>query len=476
MRFAIVNLPNKDRLTRRYMCSYISPVSLFPPLELLSATAALENAGVKNIYFADAVAEQWNNETLCAQLQSFAPDYIITLTGFECFDDDMQYVKEIKQTLSQSKIIVFGHYPTIFTQEVLEKSAADYVIQGEPEYILMDFVNTIQNNTFIHEIEGLFALPYQAKALLPRIQNITELPQPAYDKMDARKYFEPFMPRPFAMIQSARGCPYRCNYCVKSYGSRLTLRSAEQVIEELQMLKDLHGIRSFRFIDDTFTINKKRVLDICKLMVEKKLNLQWTCLSRTDNIQDDILKAMKQAGCQRIYFGLESGSQRMLDFYEKNVDVKEALIALKKTRAAGIETTGFFMLGMPQETEQDFQDTLQFALEADLSLASIGGITLYPGTPLFDANKDLIEFSLFPYVNHFKDIAIEERYLRWEKLFYNAFFRRPSYLWKLAKIYGSKPIPVYETIKDALTYRLQHYDFMPGIKRQHQVIMKQPLQ
>lgn len=472
MRFAIVNLPNKDRLTRRYMCSYISPISLFPPLELLSATAVIKNEGVSAVYFADAVAEQWKIETLCKQLEDFVPDYILTLTGFECFEEDTQHIATIKQALPQSQLLVFGHYPTIFTEEVLQKSAADFVIQGEPEYILIDFINALKNHQDLCAIPGLFTKQYKAKPPVARIQNITKLPQPAYEHMNTGRYFEPFMPRPFAMIQSARGCPYKCNYCVKSYGSRLTLRSAEQVIEELQMLKDLHGIRSFRFIDDTFTINKKRVIDICKLMVEKKLNLQWTCLSRTDNINPEILSAMKQAGCQRIYFGLESGSRRMLDFYEKNVDVKEALLALKQTRKAGIETTGFFMLGMPQETEQDFKETLQFALDADLSLASIGGITLYPGTPLFDANKDLIEFSLFPYVNHFKDIAIEERYLQWEKTFYNAFFRRPSYLWQLAKTYGSKPVPVYETLKDALTYRLQHYDFMPGIKRQHQVVLK----
>ncbi|MBL7777669.1 MAG: radical SAM protein [Chitinophagales bacterium] len=425
----------------------------------------------------DAIAEQLSLGDLLDRIKEFEPDYILTLIGFECFDSDINCLNQIKKHHQNSEIIAFGHYPTIFCQEILSKSSVDHILIGEPEENLVRFFEwrlygKESNAGAISGFVSKEVVTQHNSMGAKRIHDIKELPSPAYDLMNAKHYFEPFMPRPFAMIQSARGCPYKCNYCVKSYGSRLTLRTPQQIIDELKWLVELHQIRSFRFIDDTFTVNHHRVKEICQLLAESKLNLKWSCLSRTDNIKPDLLHSMKKAGCQRIYFGIESGSQRMLDIYEKDIDVNEARSALKLTRQIGIETSGFFMLGLPEETENDFQKTVEFAITSDLSLASVGGITLYPGTPLYERNKNQIDFSLFPYINRFHDIEVEKRYLRWEREFYNKFFFRSAYFKTVATTFLTKPNWFIQTAFESLKYTIRGSSFMPGINRQQMMLEK----
>eukprot|EP01034_Spumella_vulgaris_P013986 gene13986-17863_t len=176
---------------------------------------------------------------------------------------------------------------------------------------------------------------------------------PAYEMVDTSHYFETLMPGPFTLIQTSRGCPVTCNYCVTT-------------------LKQEQHIRSFRIIDDTFTVNKKRVIEICKGMVENNLRLKWTCLSRTDTLTEEMLYWMKKAGCVRIYFGLESGSQRMLDYYKKSINLAEAAETLRLCRKMGVETAGFFMAGLPIETADDFEQTIRFATKAQLTFAMVG--------------------------------------------------------------------------------------------------------
>jgi anaerobic magnesium-protoporphyrin IX monomethyl ester cyclase len=461
MKFLVLNLPSKHRLTRRYMCSYESTTHLFPPLELLSCAAVVRSFSNTVVTFVDSIAESHSTFDVLNLTIQLQPDYIITLIGFECFEEDIAVISAIKNSAPHSKIIAFGHYPTIFKQEILRQSDIDIILEGEPEIMLAQFLSqsfeygsginlTTTNNDFSQTAS--------------RIRYIKDLPAPAYDLLKGDQYSEVLMPKPFGMVQTARGCPYSCNYCVRSYGARLSLRSPEQVVEEIEHLIELHNIKSLRFIDDTFTVNPQRVKDICQLMIDRNIRLKWTCLSRTDNIRQDMLVYMKRAGCQRIYFGVESGSQRMLDIYEKGTNVEESRTALKLTREAGIETTGFFMLGLPDETEEDFRQTIDFAINSNLSLAAVGGIVLYPGTPLFKRYEDQIQFSLFPYQNRFLNNDIEARYKIWEKTFYHRFYFRPGYVLNMAAQLAFQPRISFETIKNVLNSNL-NFEFVPGIKK-----------
>lgn len=434
-KIVILNLPNKEQITRRYMCSYVSPESLMPPLELLSCAAIARLFPEMRIKFIDAIAEKISLAACLNILSEYQPDFLLSLTGFECFEEDMDVVRSIKQALPQSKYILFGHYATHFPEATLQHSLADYILLGEPELVFKSFLEKILRFASLQEIEGI-AFFNQEKKLIKqgaaaRISDPNQLPIPAYDLLPKGPfYYEPLLAKPYGMIQTMRGCPYQCNYCVKSYGTKTTQLSTERIIEEMKIWINLHGVKSIRFIDDTFTISKKRVIALCQAILDEKISVEWACLSRTDNIDDELLHWMEKAGCKRIYFGLESGSQRMLDIYKKNVDAKQALEALKLCGKYQIETAAFFMSGHPEETENDFFETINFAVNAHLDYASFNPLTPYPGTPIFEQLKAEIDFSIYPYKNQWKSTQVYELFDQRKSVFYKSFYLRPAYWWR----------------------------------------------
>lgn len=430
-RILFINLPNKEQITRRYMCSYVSPESLFPPLELI-ALAAIAREKKMDVELIDAIAEALTPEEVYARIEKNTPDYIVSIMGLECIEEDCNEVEAIKAKFPASNYILFGHYATQFPNEVLSKANADYLILGEPDMIFSKAMDAFNG---LHELSDVGGIVFKTQdgsisqqGEDKRIPDPNVLPLPAYDLLPVDKYYEPVLPRPYSMIQTARGCPYPCSFCVKSYGSKLTIQSPERVVDEIQKLVDQFGIKSLRIIDDTFTVNKRRVIEICKEMINRDFDLQWCCLSRTDNLTEEMLEWMEKAGCVRIYFGLESGSQRILDLYEKRIKVDEAIETLLLCRKYNIETTGFFMSGYPEETDEDFDKTIEFAKKAKLTFASVNPLTPYPGTNLFTRLEKDLDFSLFPYRNEFKDPQIVENFMKRKKKFYTAFYMRPSYV------------------------------------------------
>ncbi len=415
------------------MCSYVSPESLLPPIELLSVAAIAREWRCKEVKLIDCIAEKMSTDGLIKKIEEYAPDLIVSITGFECFEEDMDELRAIRSRIPGPVIILFGHYATHFPEETLKHSWADYVILGEPDLIFAEMLDALDEKKPIDEVQGI---AYMGDGRLvkqggeQRIKNTNELPIPCYDLLPANKYYEPLLASPFGMIQTARGCPYSCNFCVKSYGTELTKLTAERIIEEIKIWQSLFGTKSIRFIDDTFTVSSKRVIELCQMMVAQNIKVEWACLSRTDNIKREMVQWMKKAGCKRIYFGMESGSQRMLDMYQKNIVTDEALTAFTICREEGVEAAAFFMSGHPHETEADFIETKKFVTQSDLHFASFNPLTPYPGTPMFEELKQAIEFNIYPYVNEWKDKTIYDDFARRKKIFYKSFYIRPHYFYK----------------------------------------------
>jgi anaerobic magnesium-protoporphyrin IX monomethyl ester cyclase len=423
----LLNIPNEEQITRRYMCSYVSPESLMPPLELISCGAVGRDWNNAEVLLIDAIAEKLDFKKTVEQIKAFQPDVILSLLGFECYQEDVDTLRDFKKIFHDTTFVLFGYYATQFPKETLQHSLVDYIILGEPEYILKDLLNALFADLSINTINGIAyckdGVPV-VQGTSGRIKDPNELPIPAYNLLSAGKYYEPLFARPYGMIQTIRGCPYQCNYCVKSYGTKIAQLTTERIIVEMRLWIDLFGIKSIRFIDDTFTINKRRVVELCQEIIRQKITVEWACLSRTDNLDMEMLTWMKKAGCKRIYFGMESGSQRILDIYKKNINVGEAMETLHLCRKAGIESAGFFMSGHPEETEQDFEETVAFAKSANLSYASFNPLKPYPGTSIFEEVKDRVNFSIYPYQNAWKDRAIDENYDRRKQIFYKAFYMR----------------------------------------------------
>lgn len=414
---------------RRYMCSYNAPDFLFPPQELIAIAGALRSIVGVEVSLLDAIAEKTPEKDV--GLLVGGHNAVITISGFECFEEDMQLIDRLKQQNPSTKFILFGHYPTLFPEQVLKNTRVDFVLIGEPDVNCVELIRALALNESLDKLKGLAFLSEKGelyKDVQERIGDPSSLPRPAYDLLKFNLYSEPFMPKPFALIQTARGCPFQCNFCVKSFGTKLGLRNAVDILDEIEYLVNQHGVKSIRFIDDTFTAVPTRVAEICSGILNRKLDVSWTCLSRLDTLNKEMLDLMKASGCVRLNVGVESGSPRMLDIYNKQLDLDQGKEMLLYCSSIGLETLGFFMVGHPDETEEELQMSIDFAKSSKLNFVVVGELIPYAGTKLFDEFGDRLEFSLFPYVNRFKESDTELKYLEWEKRFYREFYIRPSYV------------------------------------------------
>ena len=439
------------------MCSYNAPNIMFPPLELLALGGIVKHWKNGEVKLIDAIAEGLNITEVQHRIEGFAPDVIISISGFECFEEDMEVISGIKKMWPATPFILFGHYATLFWEEIMERTPIDFILLGEPDLKFEKVYDYLEKG---QTLEGADGVVYRkggatiANGNNHRIPDPNKLPMPAYELLKPSLYHEPFMERPFGMIQTARGCPHQCNYCVKSFGTKLTTLSPERIIGELVFMKQHLGIRSVRFIDDTFTAVPKNVLRLCELMVSHNLNLTWSCLTRPDTINLELLTAMKAAGCKRIFFGVESGSQRILDRYNKGLDVESTLTNLQACQEIGIETLGWFMVGQPGETRHDLAKSISYAKQARFNYVLVSKFIPYPGTPIFNELRNQINFSIFPYKNEFKDKAKEQEYEGWEKEFFLRYYFRPAYVFNNFKRFIVSPKELVKNLKNLSRYLL----------------------
>jgi len=410
------------------MCSYNSPTFLFQPIELISLAAIARNEKIE-VALLDAIAENLSSQEVQKKIKGINPSSIVCLTGFECIEEDLLELKELKRIFPKTELIVFGHYASVFREEMMNLCPIDFIIHGEPDLIFKDLIQSIKSKKSYTEIEGLsyrFEEKIVHNSIAGRVIYPNELPMPAFDLLKNNLYKEPFFPEPYGLIQSARGCPYQCNFCVKSYGTKLTTLTPENIILQLENYIQLFNIKAFRFIDDTFTAIPSRVIEFCKLLISKNLNLKWSCLARPDTLDSEMLDWMKKAGCTRLYIGVESGSQEIIHALNKKFNVAEALDNCKKAKKKGFELMGFFIVGHPKEKKEDVKKSIQFAIKSGFSFISVSTLLPYPGTSLYDEFKSDVNFSLVPYKDYFNDPKIAIKAKQHRSYLTNRFYFHPK--------------------------------------------------
>lgn len=452
MRVLLLNLPCQLQVTRRYMCSTQNEMYLFPPHDLLALAGMAKQCG-HEVYFCDAVAEKMGREAALQHIQQVSPDMVVSIMSFEWFDKDVEEVRAIRQKFPHIKIGLFGHYPTHFPQETMELTHADFVMLGEPDHVFANLLQAMQNGPLPQHVTGTAVKNNDGSITVNeedrRVPNPNVLPMPPYEMLKAELYREPFLKSPFGMIQSARGCPFMCNYCVHSFGTKLTALTPENVIEHILHWKKTHNIQSLRFIDDTFTAVPSRVIKICKLMIENNINLQWSCLSRADTLNEEMLHWMKKAGCIRLAIGIETASQRLMDELNKGTTAEEALTNVLKAKNMGFQIMTFYLVGIPGETEADVDASIEFAKKTS-HFISVDELLVYPGTPLYDKYAHLVEFSLYPYTNRFKNHEHNRLATARKNRFFKSFYLSPSFM-----LSAPKQVFAHYSLKDAVRYVLR---------------------
>jgi len=368
----------------------------WPPLGVLYCAGVLMNAGVE-VSVLDQAAQGLSSQQVLGWVRKENPDILGFSVLITSYKEALNLARQAKEE-NPNLMIVFGNYHATFNAErILNKYPfVDAVVRGEGEHASLQLANCIKKKRNLKEIASLtFRNNGHVVSTpdAPLIGSIDALPIPNRDLIGAEYTSEIFgikvATRRFTSIVSSRGCPFRCSFCGCRKFARGVWRprSLENLMEELRLLYS-KGFRQFLFVDDNFTLNLRRIVQLCRQMRREKLDIEWFCDSRVDNCKQEVFKEMAKAGCRLLYFGVESANQRILDYYKKGIRPDQTRRAVKWARKAGIDIiVGSFIVGAPDETRKEIQDTLKFALELDIDIPQLNILSAFLGT---DSWNDLV--------------------------------------------------------------------------------------
>ncbi len=376
VRVLLVNLPHRERLQRRWVASYYAPNFLLPPLELLGLAAAL--GPVADVRLVDAIAEGLDAAAVVRRFVGFAPDLVVALAGFAVLEDDIVALGAIRDGLPGSRSVLFGHLPSMEPSLLAARPEVDVVVRGEPEAALTDLCSALDDPGSVAglAVEGALA------PARPRLRDLDRLPPPDHRLIDLRRYREPFQPRPIGVLETARGCPYSCAFCVRAYGRELVAHSAGWILAAVDDLR-ASGVRHVRFLDDTFTADRRRTVALCEGLRRHHRGLTWTALTRADRLDPDLARELAASGCRRLYVGVESADPAVLARWGKGETHEQIAAGCRAARAAGIELNGFFVVGAEGETPADAARSADLAARLGLDFVIVTRLQLWPGTALY---------------------------------------------------------------------------------------------
>ena len=361
----------------------------------------------------DAIPLRMGWKRFAQLLEEKRPRYYVTHVTGPTLQNDM-YGAFLAKALGARTIALGTHVTPMPASTMQPFPALDYVLRGEPELTLRELVDTLETAPggdpwtrlapdFGARLERLFGRSdcqsdLQAiKGLVwrrgdeivinedrPLIADLDDLPLPRHDLLPLDAYRAPMISGKYAFVVSSRGCPAGCRFCIKhvTYGNCVRLRSPENIMAELRELGRL-GITSIHFYADAFTASREQVMGLCKLIAQEGMKIRWTCNSRVDHVDEELLRVMKQAGCWMISWGIESANETILKRVGKGINREKVVRALTLAQQVGIKNWGYFIIGLPGETAETIRETIDFAKQLPLYLVLFHIAAPHPGTPFF---------------------------------------------------------------------------------------------
>lgn len=406
----------------------------WPPLDLLNCAALLEKEGIKT-HLIDARANPIHIEQIAHIAAGFDKCFITSspIDRWQCPNIDLDPFLKLIHTLPKEELYVMGTHCTVCPDEMLDQTKASAVIRGEPEFTVLD----ICRNKPLRDVDGITfkdngsIIHNRDRTLL----SLDDLPLPAFHLINVRDYRYEILGNDLLLFEGSRGCPYPCIYCQKTmYGRQYRMKSPERLFEEIVYGIEKFHAKSAYFIDLEFTLKRDFVVELCNKIIHKNISFRWTCQTRADTVDIDLLKLMKRAGCRLIHFGVETGSERIMEIIGKKIHLAQIEHGVSMAKRAGIDQACFFMFGFPTETEEDRRKTVAFAKTLNPTYASFHKATPYPGTPLFEMVGDHYRVSFFQSEaeDHETDLlnktirhALSGFYLRWQYVYRNILMGNP---------------------------------------------------
>lgn len=439
-RILLVNPPQNNRYPQ-------------PPPGLAMIAAVLEGSE-HQVGILDLQTFDLSEKAISKVIAEEAPNIVGITALTPTINSAIGVAKKVKQIDEDVTVVLGGPHGTILPEEtLLFAPEIDIIVRGEGEQTMLEVAGASKERTAA--LKGISGITYrennEIRSTSPRvpISNLDKLPFPAFHLLPMKRYrlHPPFGRKsPAIPIITSRGCPYRCSFCSKSvFGKRYRSNTASYVIREIQLLKEKFGVKEIKFYDDVFTIDRKRVIEICRLIKEQGIDILWTCETRVNLVDEEMLGIMSDAGCYMIAYGVESGNQRVLENLKKDITLEQAVRAFKLTKRLGIETAAYFMLGSPGETSDTVWDTIEFAKTLDPDFVQFSTATPFPGTEyyagLVEEGKLPKEWDKYVYADlrHLDNVIFETKLFdksemkKWSKKAYSSFYLRHSYLWKRLK-------------------------------------------
>jgi len=400
--------------------SYERPI-VVPPLGLAYIGAVLERANHK-VEILDTIALNWRIsikikdrihlgqewKDISNEIKRSKPDVVGISCPFSCQSENAHKVAELVKIYDADvPVIMGGAHPSTLPEMVLQDQNVNYVVIGEGETTMLNFLERWSNGASMKDIDG-FAYKESGEIVTnPKnkfIEDIDSLPLPARHLLPMSEYFNAkaahgpeLMRSPFTSMITSRGCPFNCVFCSihNIWGHKWRARSPENVLLEIEHLIDTYNIREVHFEDDNLTLDKRRMEKICDMILDRGLDVKWTTPNGVAiwTLDKKLLQKMKKSGCYKLCFGIESGDAETLKFIGKPIDLTYARKVIQWANELGIWTHGFFVIGFPYESKISIDRTLKYAIESDLDFASFFIATPLPRTRLLEVvtKEGLIE-------------------------------------------------------------------------------------
>jgi len=433
-------------------------VTALEPLGLLYLAAMLERHHYK-VKVLDAYALGMGVKDILNYIKEVKPKVV----GLGCLTSDASITvglcQQIKEKFPDIFLVLGNLHASIFADYFIKNAKVDLVVHGEGEYSLVKVMDILKNGGSFSSVKGV---TYRDGDKIINtgpaeiIMDLDDLPWPARHLVDVNSYVWPFhyyparwrnKPKNIRAMVSSRGCPMGCAFCAVHTGRRLRFASAENVFNEIMELVNKYEADYIFFMDPLFVGNRDRLIEFCQRLIASKLNIFWDCEAHINFIDKETLKLMKKAGCVHLYYGIETGNQRLLDLVGKRTKIEKIKEVLAWTREAGIETMGLFMLGLPTETREESLETIKFAKSLPIKHAQFAITTPYPGSELYNnlvkENKikdpyDWDRYSAYASFSNQDLIWVPEgrtsdELKKLQKYAIRTFFLRPAPLWHLIK-------------------------------------------
>lgn len=445
MKILLLNPASELVLQSKACTRFFAPIL---PLNLGYLSAVLRGEGFE-IIVVDQFALRQNNEDISETIQKHKPDVLGVSLLTPVVNSSLKLFTDLRQKMPHLKIVAGNIHASLFFEDMLVSKAVDFCVLQEGELSFMNLCKTLRDNGNLAEVSGIAYLQ-EGKCVVNKKQEVVAdldtLPLPAWDLFDLDFYrsapmlgFDDIRILP---ILGSRGCPYNCYYCSqdKVY-TNFRKRKIKAIVDEMEFMVNTHQAKAFGFCDAYFPWDEQSCYEFCNLLKERDLKVKWVTETRVDKVNEKMLKAMREAGLHLIMYGIESGDQDVLDSVAKKADVSQAEKAVKWAKDAGVLVQGLFILGLPKDTEQSCQKTIDFALKIDPDIAKFNLAIPYPGSAFYDEHgpkKQVGEefFSWVDWTDYEGELLFVPKNMTSDKLRYmqrKAMFRfyfRPKVIWR----------------------------------------------